>query len=74
MRQRISQKSGNSKQDVAPVREEFTGRNLSRFGASGLIRRFFKRRKIQEMLNDNVEVESRRKSKYSVGTLLISCL
>ncbi len=74
MKQRISQKSAKSKEQIGQVKERFTGRNLTCFGGSGLIRRFFERHKIQQMLDNNVKVEGRRKSKYSIGRLLVSCL
>lgn len=74
MKQRISQKPAKSKGQIAQVREEFSGRNLTCFGGSGLIRRFFKRHRIKQMLDDNVKIEGRRKSKYSVGTVLVACL
>jgi len=47
---------------------------MARFGGSGLIRRFFKRHKIQQVLDRNIKIEGRRKSKYSVSNLLVACL
>jgi hypothetical protein len=70
----ILQKGHNNNKETAHVREEFTGHNLTRFGGSGLIRRFFRRHKIAQLLDSKVKVEGRRQSKYSVGTLLVSCL
>ncbi|MDO8955598.1 MAG: IS1380 family transposase, partial [Deltaproteobacteria bacterium] len=56
------------------VTEEFTGKNLTRFGGAGLIRRFFQRHHIQEKIEQGVPVEGRRQCKYSVGTMLVSLL
>jgi hypothetical protein len=70
----ISQKSHESKKEVKRIEEEFTGKNLTRFGGSGLIRRFFKRHRIKEQVDRKVLVEGRRKSKYSVGDIVLSCL
>jgi len=70
----ISQKSGNGNKQIEHVKEEFTGKNLTRFGGSGLIRRFFKRHRIKEELEERVRVEGRRKSKYSPGSMFVSCL
>lgn len=47
---------------------------MTRFGGSGLIRRFFKRHQIKEKVDQRVRVEGRRKSKYSIGDILLSCL
>ena len=74
MKASISQKSNQGKAQISPVKEEFTGRNLTRFGGSGLIRRFFHGLKIRQKLDCQIMVEGRRKSKYSVGTVLMSCL
>ena len=74
MKDTVAQKSACGKPEIAEVKEEFTGRNLTRFGGSGLIRRFFHGLKIRQRLDRRVLVEGRRKSKYSVGTLLVSCL
>ena len=74
MKDTVAQKSACGKPEMAEVKEEFTGRNLTRFGGSGLIRGFFHGLKIRQRLERRVLVEGRRKSKYSVGTLLVSCL
>lgn len=74
MKQRISQKGTKNKGQITKIEEQFTGRNLTRFGGSGLIRRFFEHHKIEQMLDKGVKIEGRRKSKYSVGTLLVGCL
>jgi len=72
---RVSQKDAKSKgQKAVTVEEQFTGRNLTRFGGSGLIRRFFNRHKIQQMLDRSIKIEGRRKSKYSVGQMFVACL
>jgi len=70
----IPEKSEKSNQHFCKVKEQFTGRNLTRFGGSGLIRRFFKRHQIKEKVEQRVTVEGRRKSKYSTGDILLSCL
>lgn len=63
------------------VAEEFTGRNLTRFGGpariaggAGLIRRFFKRHGMKKAIEEGVNVEGRRESRYSVGAMFISIL
>lgn len=70
----ISQKDQIDNQKVETVTEEFTGKNLTRFGGAGLIRRFFQRHHIQEKIEQGVPVEGRRQCKYSVGTMLVSLL
>ncbi len=74
MKENISQKGNNSNHQNKQVKEKFTGKNLTRFGGSGLIRRYFKRHRIKEELDNRVKVEDRRKSRYSPGSILISCL
>jgi hypothetical protein len=74
VKQRISQKPAKGKEQIGQIREEFSDRNLTRFGGSGLVRRFFRRHKIEQMLDRGVKVEGRRKSKYGVGALLVGCL
>ena len=70
MKKSISQKDQIDNQKVETVTEEFTGKNLTRFGGAGLIRRFFQRHHIQEKIEQGVPVEGRRQCKYSVGTML----
>jgi hypothetical protein len=70
----ISEKHDKSNKTINHVKEEFTGKNLTRFGGSGLIRRFFKRYRIRQQIENRVKVEGRRKSKYRIGDMLISCL
>jgi hypothetical protein len=70
----IVEKQEESNKTFAPVKEEFTGKNLTRFGGSGLIRRFFQRHKIKRQMENRIKVEGRRKSKYGTGSMLISCL
>jgi len=74
VKKNIPQRSENDNHHIRQVREEFTGKNLTRFGGSGLIRRFFSRHKIKEGLTSRVKVEARRKSKYSPGAMVASCL
>ena len=70
MKKTISQKSDKSNQ----IREEFTGKNLTRFGGSGLIRRFFRQHRMEEQLDKRVRIEDRRNSKYGCGSMIVSCL
>jgi len=70
----ILQKAGNGNEEIKRVKEEFTGNNLTRFGGSGLIRRFFNRHTIRQLIDSRVIVEGRRKSKYSTGLIFVSCL
>ncbi len=74
MKKNIPQKYDKNKQRIKGVKEEFTGKNLTRFGGSGLIRRFFERHRVKEQINTRVNVADRRKSKYSIGDLFIGCL
>ena len=74
MKKIISQKAPKSKGEIVRVEEQFSGSNLTCFGGAGLIRRFFKRHKIQQMVDKEVKIEGRRNSKYSVGSLLVGCL
>lgn len=74
MKKNISQKNNQCKKINNGISEEFCGKNLTRFGGSGLIRRFFKRHRIQEQLENRIKIQGRRKSKYSVGDMLTSCL
>lgn len=74
MNKDISQKNDKSNRHFNGIKEEFTGKNLTRFGGSGLIRKFFKRHRIKEKVDQRVRVEGRRKSKYSTGDVLVSCL
>lgn len=74
MKKIISKKGQKGKQKVENVTEEFTGKNLTRFGGAGLIRRFFKRHKIEKTLQARVKIEGRRESKYSVGKMFVSIL
>ena len=74
MKKSISQKGQVCNQKVEVVTEEFTGKNLTRFGGAGLIRRFLKCHGIEKALDERVKVEGRRESKYSVGRMFISLL
>jgi len=74
VKKNISQKRENYNQQINDVREQFTGKNLTRFGGSGLIRRFFKRYRIKEQIDHRVKVQGRRRGKYSPGSMFISCL
>jgi len=74
VKQRISQKDAKSKGQMVRVEEQFTGRNLTGCGGSGLIRRFFRRHRIEQMLDKKIKVEDRRTRKYSLSALLVGCL
>jgi len=74
VKKNISEKHGKSNKTMNRVKEEFTGKNLTRFGGSGLIRRFFKRYRIRQQIDNRVKVEGRRKSKYRIGDMLMGCL
>lgn len=74
MKKSISQNGYDVNEKNGSVTEEFTGKRLTRFGGVGLIRRFFEKHWIKEKIEEGVEIEGRRESKYSVGTMLISVL
>lgn len=74
MKKNIHQKPEKNNQHFCQIKEEFTGKNLTRFGGAGLIRRFFKKHKIREGLDNRVNVEGRRRSKYSPGAMTTNCL
>jgi hypothetical protein len=70
----ISQKGQKDNQKAKVVTEEFTSKNLTRFGGSGLIRRFLNRHEVEKALEEKVKVEGRRKCKYSAGRMFVSLL
>lgn len=74
MKKSVSPKSAFGNQKVETVHEEFTGKNLTRFGGAGLIRRFLKRTRVVEEVEQRITVEGRRECKYSVGAMLVSLL
>ena len=74
MKKNIPQKHNKSNQRIDPIAEQFSGKNLTRFGGSGLIRRFFENHRIKERIENSVKVQGRRKSKYGVVDMLIGCL
>ncbi len=74
MKKNIPQENNKGNKFNSIIKEEFSGKNLTRFGGSGLIRRFFKCHRIKEQIENRVKVEGRRKSKYSVGEMLTGCL
>lgn len=74
MKKSISQKGQKHNQKVEVVAEEFTGKNLTRFGGTGLIRRFLNRHGVEKALEEKVKVEGRRECKYSVGRMFVSLL
>jgi hypothetical protein len=64
---------GNCKK-IETVKEEFTGKNLTSFGGAGLIRKFFKRHHLKKKIEQQVQIAGRRRSKFSVGTMLTGLL
>jgi hypothetical protein len=56
------------------VKKSFTGKDLTRLGETGLIRRFFKRHRLQEKIDEKGKVEGRRECKYSVSSMVMSLL
>jgi hypothetical protein len=59
-------------QDLTP-QEQFTGKNLTRFGGAGLIRRFFAECKLSKHL-ETVSVRDRRNSDYTPAHIaLVEC-
>ena len=74
MKKTISQKQAHFKNEMSQVQEQFTGKNLTRFGGSGLIRRFFQKHNVEDVFNRRVVIEDRRRGKYSVSKILICCL
>ena len=59
-------------QDLTP-QEQFTGKNLTRFGGTGLIRRFFEKHKLSKHL-ETVTVRNRRDSNYSPPQMCMGML
>lgn len=74
MKKNISQKGRINNQKIEVVKEEFSGKNLTRFGGTGLIRRFFNRHSIKENIEKWIKIEGRRECKYSVGSMFTSIL
>lgn len=74
MKNNISEKREINNRKVEKITEEFSGKNITRFGGAGLIRRFFKRHKIKTKLSEVITVEGRRGRKYGTGTMFISFL
>ena len=56
------------------VQEEFTGKGITGFGGTGLIRRLFKGHQVEKKLEETLVIEGRRESRYSPAQLLISVL
>ena len=52
------------KEQALTPREQFTGKDLTKFGGVGLLRRFFEKRKLRKQL-ETVRVRDRRNSDYS---------
>lgn len=71
MQKNILQKQ-KKHQDIVP-KEEFTGKNLTRFGGVGLFRRFFERMDLKTVLAV-VEMSKRRKDDYSSLEMCICLL
>jgi len=66
-------KSKTQKCDNCKPKEEFTGKNITRFGGAGLIRRFLGRLKLDQHL-EIVGVSKRRKEDYSACEVCYSIL
>ena len=60
------------KQDLTP-REQFTGKNLTRFGCTGWIRRFFEKHKLAKHL-ETFSVRGQRDSDYSPAQMCTGML
>ena len=75
MKKNIPPKSqvGNYKK-TENVEEEFSGKNLTSFGGAGLIRKFFQRHHLKKKIEQQVQIAGRRRSKFSVGTMLTGLL
>lgn len=74
MRKSIRQNDGLDNEKVESVHEEFTGKSLTRFGGSGLIRKFFRRHHLKQKIEQKIRIEGRRQCKYSISSMLISLL
>jgi len=70
----IHQKAADNNRQADAVKVEFTGKNLTSFGGSGLIRRFLKRHKIKELFESKVSIEGRKARKYPTGIMFVSFL
>jgi len=65
----VKRKKAEKKEKISPVpSESFTGKNLTRFGGAGLIRRFCEKIGLRKRLA-SIEVEGRRESTYSPGAM-----
>jgi len=62
------------KQNRGVIRESFTGKNLTCYGGTGKIRRFFGRHGLIQELERTLKVEGRRESVYSPGQMVLSML
>jgi hypothetical protein len=67
VKKRIAEKSPK-------VQEEFTGKGMTGFGGTGLIRRFIKRHQVEKELEEGLVIEGRRESRYSPAQLLVGVL
>jgi len=75
VKKNIPQKSQvDNRKEIANVKEEFTGKNLTSFGGAGLIRKFFKRHNLKKKIEQQVQIAGRRQCKFSIGGMLISLL
>lgn len=74
MKKRVRKKRQGNKESSGQIREEFSGKNLTCFGGTGLIRRFFKRHKIEKTLDGQLQVEGRRQCRYPSGRMCIGLL
>ena len=75
MKKNIAQKSQvDNYKKTETIKEEFSGKNLTSFGGAGLIRKFFQRHHLKKKIEQQVQIAGRRRSKFSVGTMLTGLL
>ena len=71
MNTNVAQKK-QKEQDLTP-QEQFTGKNLTKFGGVGLLRRFFEKRKLRKQL-ETVSVRGQRNPDYSPAGMCMGML
>ena len=74
MKKIIGRQGVCGKQNRGVIRESFTGKNLTCYGGTGKIRRFFGRHGLIQELERTLKVEGRRESVYSPGQMVLSML
>lgn len=73
MKNKITRNSAKVKKKIPAVQEEFSGKNMTAFGGTGLIRRFFEKIELEKILSA-IEIDNRRESKYSPATMFLSII